>query len=350
MATGIISIGLHLSGVEPISRLLLILAGAVWILLAIEFGVRLRWQRERWEGEAATPPGLIGVAATTVLGTRMAMLGWHLVAFAALILAVVWWPVLLSAVTRHWNRRMPGAEFLVCVSTQGLAVLAATLGAAHDSKPLTVFALVWFFLGIVLYAVALTHFDFRQIWSGAGDQWVATGALAISALAASKLVLVPGWTGFMHTALTSATLTLLLLNWAIYLVLVAAEIANPRPHYDIRRWATVFPLGMTAVATLSTGSALELTAFRVVGHLLLFVAVVAWLVTALGLLDSNTTRWWRKRQARRGDQAVTSSAFGASTAPASGTGVAASGADSTGSVAGVGRRNEQARQTSPKNR
>ncbi|GAB0107081.1 tellurite resistance/C4-dicarboxylate transporter family protein [Nocardia sp. JMUB6875] len=295
MATGVISIGLHRTGFEWPSRILLALAGAVWALLAIDFAVRFLSQPTRWVSEAQTPPGLSGIGATTVLGTRLALLGWHTGAWIALGLAVVWWPVLLRAVMRHWNRRMPGAEFLVCVSTQGLAVLTATLAKIHDSRWLAMAAVAWFCLGLGLYVLALTRFDFRQIWSGAGDQWVATGALAISALAAAVTVDVPGWKPVAHGALITAALTLLMLNWAVYSVLVVAEIANPRPGYDIRRWATVFPLGMTAVATLTTGVVADLTALRVVGRILLLVAVVAWLATLIGFLNRTTTRWhWQQ--------------------------------------------------------
>lgn len=295
MATGIISIGLHRTGFEWPSRVLLALAGVVWVLLAIDFAVRLVGDRTRWLSEAESPPGLTGVAATCVLGTRMAMLGWHTVAWIALALAVVWWPVLLSAVMSHWNRRMPGAEFLVCVATQGLAVLAATLGKIHDSRWLAMAAVAWFCLGVGLYVLALTRFDFRQIWSGAGDQWVATGAIAISALAAAVTVDIPGWKPVAHGALTTAALTLLMLNWAVYSVLVVAEIANPRPGYDIRRWATVFPLGMTAVATLTTGAVADLTALRVVGRVLLLIAVVAWLATLFGFATGIVEQWRRQR-------------------------------------------------------
>ncbi|WP_225729445.1 MULTISPECIES: tellurite resistance/C4-dicarboxylate transporter family protein [unclassified Nocardia] len=291
MATGIISIGLHLTGFAVPSLIALGLAGAVWLLLAVDFCTRLIWDFPRWSAESDTPPALTAVPATTVLGTRLALLGWHRIAVILLIVAAVVWPVLLVAVIGHWQRQLPGAAFLVCVSTQGLAVLAATLSLAGVADWLIVAALVLWVLGLCLYAVALRRFDLRQVWTGAGDQWVAAGALAISALAASKLVVAPRWTGASHGALRIATLVVLTLCVAWYLVLLVAEVARPRNRYDIRRWATVFPLGMTAVATLNTGAAVGIPAFRPIGDALLGIAVGAWLLTCAAL--------WRARRPAR---------------------------------------------------
>jgi tellurite resistance protein TehA-like permease len=289
MATAIVSVGLHLTGFEVVSWCPLGLAVAVWALLAVDFATRLLWHRARWETEADTPPALTGVAATTVLGTRISLLGWQSVACVLLLVAAALWPVLLLAVLRHWSRRMPGAAFLVCVSTQGLAVLAATLAQAEVGDWLAVVALVCFVLGLLLYVAAFTHFDIRQVWIGAGDQWIATGALAISALAAAKLLAADQWTGTPHQLLRAVALIALGLTVIGYTILMVAEIIRPRPQYDIRRWATVFPLGMTAVAALFTGAATDMSGLRTLGKLLLVVAVGAWLLTFAVLLTDRTT-------------------------------------------------------------
>ncbi|MFD0327931.1 hypothetical protein ACFQZC_06050 [Streptacidiphilus monticola] len=85
--------------------------------------------------------------------------------------------------------------FLVCVSTQALAVHSATLALTGQGGWLPWPALGCFLLGLVLYGAALVRFDLRQVLTGAGDQWVAAGALSISALAAAKLASWQGWTG-----------------------------------------------------------------------------------------------------------------------------------------------------------
>ncbi|MFI6338628.1 tellurite resistance/C4-dicarboxylate transporter family protein [Streptomyces sp. NPDC050535] len=295
MATGIISVGLHLTGYETLSRVALVLASVAWLALAADFAVRLVRERTRWATEAGTPPGLTAVAATTVLGTRLSLLGWQELAEALLALSAVLWPVLLFLVVRHWSRRMPGGVFLVCVATQGLSVLGATLAAAVGADWLAHAALVLFWLGIVLYGVSFTHFDIREVVTGAGDHWVAGGALAISALAGAKLVAAHNadaflWNGDDNGVLRAATTALLVLDLAWCCVLAAAELARPRPRYDVRRWATVFPLGMTAAATLSVSAALGVSWLKGLGEVLLWIAVAVWLVVAAGAVRSTAPR------------------------------------------------------------
>ncbi|OOQ49253.1 hypothetical protein AFM16_23630 [Streptomyces antibioticus] len=286
MATGILSIALHLAGHEGLSRVMLALAGIGWVGLAADFVLRLVRERERWLTEASTPGGLTAVAATTVLGTRLSTLGWPVPAEALLAVAAVLWPVLLLRVMRHWTRRMPGAVFLCCVATEGLAVLAATLAAEELTEWLAHAALVLFWLGLVLYVLMLARFDPRQVTEGAGDQWVAGGALAISALAGTKLIAADSaemylWNVDDEHVLRTVTIALLVLALGWYAVLLVAEIVRPRPRFDVRRWATVFPMGMTAAALLSAVPALGIDWPQRLGEVLLWVAVAVWLAVAV---------------------------------------------------------------------
>jgi tellurite resistance protein TehA-like permease len=290
MATGILSVGMRLTQHDVLSAVLLTIAAALWVVLALAFAVQLGYDRAGWQASAANPPALTAVAATCVLGTRISLAGRQSLALALLAVAAVAWPWLLVSVMRHWKRPEPGAVFLVCVATQSLAVLGGTLALAGSGDWLARAALVVGCLGVVLYAEALVRFDFRQVFTGAGDHWVAAGALAISALAGSKLTASPLWTGDAHRALRAATLILLALDLAWYAVLAAAETARPRPHYDLRRWSTVFPLGMTAVATLSTGQAAHVSWLHGLGTVLLWIAAAVWLLTAAGWLASVVRR------------------------------------------------------------
>ncbi|MFD5915901.1 tellurite resistance/C4-dicarboxylate transporter family protein [Kitasatospora sp. NPDC058201] len=281
MATGIISVGFHLTGFDVLSTVALVLAAAIWLLLAAGFAALLVGDRRGWTSLARTPPALTAVAATDVLGVRLDLLGWTGTAAALLVLATAAWPVLLTAVLRHLGRRMPGAAFLICVATQGLAVLAAVL-APQTTDWLARAALLLFLLGLVLYGDALFRFDLRQVATGAGDHWVAGGAMAISALAGSKLLASGVWSGTARSVLRTTTLVLLALALAWYLVLLCAELLRPRTGYDLRRWSTVFPLGMTAVACLSTAAAARVPWLDTLGRPLLWVAAAVWLLTAWG--------------------------------------------------------------------
>ncbi|WP_285510552.1 tellurite resistance/C4-dicarboxylate transporter family protein [Streptomyces sp. NBRC 14336] len=289
MATGIISVGLHLTGYEVLSRIALVLACVAWVGLGADFVLRLLRQPVRWREDAGTPAALTAVAATSVLGTRFAQLGWTGLAGALLALSALLWPVLLWIVLRHWHRGMPGAVFLGAVATQGLAVLGATLAAEESAAWLAHAALVLFWLGLALYVLALFHFDPRQVLEGAGDHWIAGGALAISALAGSKLIAADSpalylWNDDADYVLRRVTVFLLVLDLAWYAVLAAAEIVRPRLDYDVRRWATVFPLGMTAAGVLSVASAVEVSWLEAPGEVLLWIAVAAWLAVSYGAL------------------------------------------------------------------
>ncbi|MFJ3723102.1 hypothetical protein ACIPYQ_11085 [Streptomyces sp. NPDC090045] len=293
MAAGIISVGLHLTGYEAASLVALVLAVALWLVLAADFTARLVGDRGRFRAEADTPAALTAVAATTVIGTRLSMLGWQTMAAALLALSAAIWPGLLLNVVRHWGRRVPGAAFLGCVATQGLAVLATAVAAAGGHDWLAWAALAAFCLGLVLYVAAFLRFDLREVVGGAGDHWVAGGALSISALAGSKLTASPVWTGTAHEVLRDVTLAVLALSLLWYVILLAAELRHPRPRYDIRRWATVFPLGMTAVACLSVAGPAGVAWLLPLGEVLLWIAVGAWLLTFAALVASHV-------KARRG--------------------------------------------------
>ncbi|GAA2327054.1 tellurite resistance/C4-dicarboxylate transporter family protein [Streptomyces kunmingensis] len=290
MATGIVSVGFRLTGHDVLSGILLVLAVALWVLLAADFTLRLMHDRSRWRHEAISPPALTAVAATCVLGTRFSLLGRQWLASALLVIAALAWPGLLVAVVRHWKRRMPGAVFLACVATQGLAVLGATLSAAVGVRWLGYAAVVVFWFGLVMYVAAFARFDRRQVLTGAGDHWVAGGALAISALAAAKLVLAGRagdlWNSDVTGVLRDMCGVLLTLDVAWYVVLAVAEVLEPRFTYDVRRWSTVFPMGMTAVATLTVATAVETPWLKAPGQVLLWIAATVWLVVATGAVRS----------------------------------------------------------------
>ncbi|MEY9926194.1 tellurite resistance protein TehA-like permease [Catenulispora sp. GP43] len=292
MATGIVSIGLRSVGAHTLSAVTFALAAVGWLTLGGDFARRLGWQRGRWTAESHTPPALTGVAATTVLGVRVSLEGWQVPAVVLLILAAVLWPPLLWLVLRHLRPHMQGAVFLVCVATQGLVTLAATLAPALPAHWLLVPALVLFVLGLVLYVDAMGHFDFGAVRNGAGDHWVAGGALAISALACAKLLAGGSgkgagawiWAAPVHDILRVTALVLLALAWCWYAVLVVAEVRWPRPRYDVRRWATVFPMGMTAVATIEVAKSTGWKWLTDPGHVLVWVGATAWLLTFAGFL------------------------------------------------------------------
>jgi tellurite resistance protein TehA-like permease len=282
MATGIVSIGFHLTGYDVLSGVMLVLAAALWVLLAVAFAVKLLIDRAGWVAASGNPPALTAVAATCVLGTRLSMFGSQRTALALLAISAAAWPWLLVSVLRHLGRRRPGAVFLICVATEGLAVLAGTLANTGQGDWLAWAALVLCLAGVLLYVLALLCFDAGQVLTGHGDHWIAAGALAISALAASKLTASPLWTGAGHSALRVFTLVLLGLDLAWYAVLAVCEFVRPRLHYDLRRWSTIFPLGMSASAALNASQSAGVHPLHGLGSVLLWIAAAGWLAVAAG--------------------------------------------------------------------
>src|SRR5262249_48215931 len=75
----------------------------------------------------------------------------------------------------------------VSVALQGVAGLGATLAVSYRATWLFYAATVLFLAGLAAYAVIVWRFDFGSVSVGAGDQWVAGGALAIAALTGAKI-------------------------------------------------------------------------------------------------------------------------------------------------------------------
>ena len=223
MATGIMSTALELGGRHTASVVLLALTALGWACL-----VRVR-------GDAASPASLTIVAATCVLGTRLAMAGWRAAGVAALVVAVALIAALLPGVVRSLGPSVRGSAFLVVVAPVAVAVLVAKL---DWPRALAVVPLV---AGAGLYGFVLRRFDLAELVRGRGDQWVAGGALAIGALAAAQ------------AGLGTPSLVL----WAVAMLwlpaLVWGELRRPWRAYDLERWATVFPLGMYAAMSFAVG-------------------------------------------------------------------------------------------------
>ncbi|TDD85882.1 hypothetical protein E1293_10360 [Actinomadura darangshiensis] len=278
MATGVVSVGLHLAGFVWAARVLLAVTAALWVVLAVTFCALFGGGVTRWREETSTPSALTTVAGTGVLGDGVAMISHPVAAAVLLGLTAVLWTVLLPRVLRQLSRRVPGAAYLVTVATQAVAVLAATLAVELPAKWLAWPAVTMLALGLLLYVLVLTRFDFGELVGGAGDQWVVGGSLSISALASAKVTLAMD----APAPLVWLTLAVLAVALAWYAVLVGCEVLRPRRGYDGRRWSTVFPLGMTAVSAMTAGTACGVPWLGTLGEVLLWPAVIAWALVAAG--------------------------------------------------------------------
>ena len=291
MSTGILSTATQMAGLRSVSWVFLALAVLGEVVLGAAVLGRLISDRPGFVADAGTPASLTGVAATAVIGSRVASVGWTGAAWALLVLSTLLWLVLLPFVLSRWQVPTVGASFLVCVATEGLAVLAGVQAGATGKPPVAAAGLAAFLLGLLLYAGVVARFDWRQLLIGAGDHWVLAGALAITSLAGAELLqsndrLPPRF----HQQLRVLDLVVWGVAMGGYALLLGCELRWPRWRYDIRRWATVFPLGMTAAASFAVGRAERLLVLTVIGHVLLWPAVAAWALTAVGATG------WRLRR------------------------------------------------------
>jgi tellurite resistance protein TehA-like permease len=298
MSTGILSTATQVAGLRLLSWALLVLAVLGELALGASVIGRLCSDRPGVVADAGTPASLTGVAATSVIGARIASVGWTGIVWGLLVAGVLLWLVLLPSVLLHWQVPTVGTSLLVCVATEGLAVLAATQGAVTRNRLLVAAGFGACVLGLAFYAVVVARFDWRQLVVGAGDQWVVAGALAIASLAGAQLVAACARLGLLE-GIQRPLRALDLAVWAAavsgYALLLACELRWPRLRYDIRRWATVFPMGMTAAASFAVGRTEDLAALTVLGHVFLWPGLVAWAVVAA---CAARRRWRRLRTGR----------------------------------------------------
>jgi tellurite resistance protein TehA-like permease len=287
MGTGIVSIGLSLDKQETLSRILLAIGVVAWIALGLLLAGRALDDRERLHREARSPAALTGVAGTAVLGTRLTLLGWSWAGIALLAVALVLWLTLLTPVLANWVTPTVGVSLVLTVSTESLAVLSAAIAAADRADWLLYASLAPFLLGLAFYAFVIRTFDLRQLLVGRGDHWITGGALAISTLAAGRITLA-AHTLHQLTGLGSALKTVSVVLWALTIawlpVLIVAEVLRARLGYDVRRWGTVFPVGMYAACSFLVGAAVHAPAITDFARVWIWVAVAIWLVVFVAML------------------------------------------------------------------
>ncbi len=306
MATGIVSIAAQKFGLPVISLVLLSLAILAFVPLVVLDVARARRPLlllERARAPRVGLPAMGFVAATTVVGTRLVIVGGDGARVIAAVLlaagAVVWLPTLASVLPRLTQgvvgaldlaARVRGEWLLGVVSTEGLAVLAGALPASHHS-PLHYAATVLWLLGGLLYLAIFWLLALRVRRYSltpeeiTPDLWIVMGGLAIFCVAGAisfhghsgspaGVLEILGW------ALATAWIPVLVLGelWRI------ASLGGPR--FTPERWTMVFPLGMYSVCGVLTGRAFRIAWIAHIGHWWFVVALAAWVAVAVGELRS----------------------------------------------------------------
>ena len=323
MATGIIAIAAGQQNLDWLADVLFAVAVAAYVVLAALLVARLlRYPRALIADLTSHAKGfafLTVVAATNVVGSGAAVIhGWWDLAWALWYASLALWAVLayatliavvIGADKPGLGSGINGTWFLLTVSTESVAVLGALLLARDGSDTLAFVCLAAFTLGLVLYLIVMTmvflRWTFQPLEPTEADPpaWIAAGAVAITVLAGSNLLLAaessarvdrlaPFLEGCVVLAWATATFWFpLMVAIGVWRHLVRRMPLRYHPSY----WAMVFPLGMYGAATFRMRAAIGLDAFEWLPKVVLAIALLAWSLTFLGLVHAGVRAAQRAR-------------------------------------------------------
>jgi tellurite resistance protein TehA-like permease len=314
MATGIISNTLYLEDHRTLSHALFAVAGAAYCGLLCMTALRAaRFPRALWSD--LVNPGLVFsfftvVAASDVLGSGANLRGIGNAVFALWLFALLVWfaltylgfAVLTFLNTAEDANIVHGGWLVAIVGTESLVILGTVAAPQYGALAPSAFVLIHMLwgIGLALYAIFIALFAYRVFYVAVRPEdltpvlWVVMGAAAISTNAGAALILTDSGSPFltsMRPFIGGVTLTLW--GWATWwiplLVLFGIWKHGVRRvplRYSPLLWSLVFPLGMYALASLRVSLVADFTPLRIVAEAMVWVALAAWAVTAVGLVRS----------------------------------------------------------------
>lgn len=314
MATGILSIGMRTDETMPISVLLLTIAVVAYIVLVVLNIVRIFRHRASMAADFADPARAFGfftfVAASCVLGSRLAQEAAHVPSLVLLLIASLAW--ILLGYTVPWTAVLGrdrgvrslgtanGTWFIWAVASQSIAVLAATLQVelSADLRPaMSLLAVFSWSVGTFLYCAVGVFVGVRMLAYPFGPTdltppyWVAMGATAITVVAGARIVemadapMVDATRGLIAG---TAVFFWAFGTWLIPPLIIAGYWKHVRHRiplrYEATQWSIIFPLGMYAVGSQFLGEVDHLPIVHTVGMVEIWIALAAWLITFVAML------------------------------------------------------------------
>jgi tellurite resistance protein TehA-like permease len=311
MATGIVSIAMENHHAYELSVVLLWLTGIEYLVLLCVYGWRVVAFRAAVAADLTDPARAFGyftfVAATDVLGTRLAVDRHEPAALVLLAVGSIAWLVLgyvvpWTAVLNHSRpvlQHANGTWFIWVVASQSIAVLAAGLEPAVGvgRRELALLAVFSWSVGVFLYGAAGAVVAARMLVHElrpadlTPPYWVSMGATAITVVAGARIVQMAD--APMVTATRGLIAGMSVVFWAFgsWLIpaLAAAGVWRHVVHriplrYEAPLWSVVFPLGMYGVGGHYLGQADHLPIVQAAGANEGWVALGAWVLTFLAML------------------------------------------------------------------
>ncbi|WP_088008131.1 tellurite resistance/C4-dicarboxylate transporter family protein [Indiicoccus explosivorum] len=334
MATGALSIGAFLLGMAIIAYALLfvnvIAYVALWLLTITRLVLYFPRLTDDLTSHARGPGFFTLVAATSVFGSQLFVVGGlHTLPLYLWFLAIVLWCIIMytffTAVTIRRNKPtmgegINGAWLIAAVGTQSLSILGTLLSPfAEEGRPVMLFfTLCMYFLGCMLYLNIITlifyRFTFLELQSSAltPPYWINMGAVAITTLAGSTLILhadlwpllgeiTPFLKGFTLFFWITGTWWIPLL----FILMIWRHVIHGNPlTYDPQFWGMAFPLAMYTTSTFQLSEALALPFLAVIPHIMVYIALAAWLSGFAGLLHHLFTGYRRTRRLEGADHSA----------------------------------------------
>ncbi|MFV0387421.1 MAG: tellurite resistance/C4-dicarboxylate transporter family protein [Pyrinomonadaceae bacterium] len=316
MATGIVSNASFFLGFQTIARALLYLNAFAYVVLWAFLLFRLVRYFPRIVADLdnhARGPGFFTVSAgSSVLGTQLMIVAGYtapaiLLWFVAL---AVWLIVIYSFMTvitvrvdkPPLEKGINGTWLLLTVATQGVAVLGAMIAPNFGEYQDVVlfFSLGMFLLGAMIYIPLITLIFYRFTFLSLSTQdltppyWINMGAVAITTLAGSKLILSSNELFILQKILPFLQgFTIFFWAWGTWWIPLLLLLGFWRHgvkrfplRYDPQYWGMVFPLGMYTACTFQLSKALEYERLMAIPRVFIYVAIAAWIVVFAGMVIS----------------------------------------------------------------
>ena len=312
MATGIISNTLWLEGFAVLSKALFAVVLAAYPWLCALMAVRLVRHWPKLWADLVNPRLVFAfftlVAASDVFGVGLDLRGYAAAAAALWVFALVVWTLLIYVSfgvltfrnTAQGANVVHGGWLIAIVGTQSLVILGARIIPEQGALAPSLFVLIHMLwgAGLAFYGIFITLFCYRIFFFEVGPEdvtpllWVVMGAAAISTNAGSMLILTRSGVPFLASMRPFIDgVTLIMWIWATWwipmLVLFGLwkhGLKRVPLSYTPMLWSLVFPLGMYALASLRLGLAAEFAPLRRLAQTMVWVALAAWALTAIGLV------------------------------------------------------------------